>query len=31
MESMPLLLNDEGLRWMSYDEWEQVVNGAKPR
>ena len=21
MESMPLVLNDQGLRWVSYDEW----------
>jgi len=23
MDSMPLVINDEGLRWISYDEWRQ--------
>ena len=24
MESMPLVINDEGLRWISYDEWRRL-------
>jgi hypothetical protein len=23
MDSMPLVINDEGLRWVSYDEWRR--------
>jgi hypothetical protein len=23
MDTMPLVINDEGLRWVSYDEWRQ--------
>jgi len=33
MDSMPLVINDEGLRWMTWNEWKlrrRVWNGAEP-
>ncbi len=33
MDSMPLVINDEGLRWMTWNEWKlrrRVWNGVEP-